>query len=78
MLKAKFGELLKLFENSNKQGWEAWLNVEISGLSSLGGARNVLMSCDYISHQQAIDSVKKRQDATSSHRPSPPEALAKN
>jgi hypothetical protein len=79
MLKAKFGELLEVFENSNKQGWEAWLNVEIPGLSSLGGARNVLMSCDFISHQQAIDSVKKKigQDATSSRRPPPPEALAK-
>eukprot|EP00980_Cylindrotheca_fusiformis_P019891 scaffold7000_cov132-Cylindrotheca_fusiformis.AAC.4 len=76
MFKAKLGEMLKLFEKSNKEGWEAWLNVEISGLASLGGARNVLMSCDFISHQQAIDSVRKKADGASSRRPAPPKALA--
>lgn len=60
VLKAKLGELLKSFENSNKNAWEAWLGVEISGLPSLGGARNILMSCDFISHQQAIDSVREK------------------
>ena len=59
-LKRKYGDMLKAFENSNPEEWESWLNSETSDLNSLGAVRNVLMSCDFISHQQAIDYVKKK------------------
>jgi hypothetical protein len=73
-LKSKVSEFLDSFKNSNKQGWDVWLDVEVEGLSSLGSARNVLMSCDFISHQQAIDSVKESKKRTS---PESPPAHAK-
>lgn len=59
-LKRKYGDMLKAFENSNPEEWESWLNSETSDLNSLGAVRNVLMGCDFISHQQAIDYVKKK------------------
>src|SRR6056300_1021034 len=59
-LKRKYGDILKAFEKSNPEEWESWLNSEILDLNSLGAVRNVLMSCDFISHQQAIDYVKKQ------------------
>ena len=59
-LKRKYGDMLKAFEKSNPVEWESWLKSEISDLESLGAVRNVLMSCDFISHQQAIDYVKKQ------------------
>lgn len=61
-LKGKLSEFFDAFTASNVEGWEAWLGTKTSGLSSLGATRNVLMSCDFISHQQAIDSIKKAKD----------------
>lgn len=57
-LKGKISELLEAFKGSNRPAWEDWMSQEISGLKSLGTARNVLLSCDFISHQEAIESVK--------------------
>lgn len=59
-LKRKYGEMLKAFEKLNAYEWEKWLDTDLTGLSSIGAVRNILMSCDFISHQQAIDSVKKK------------------
>lgn len=58
--KGKFAEFLNSFSSCNKSGWDEWLNLEVDELGSLGVTRNVLMSCDFISHQQAIDSVKQK------------------
>ncbi len=57
-LKGKISELLEAFKGSNRLAWDNWMAQEISGLKSLGTARNVLLSCDFISHQEAIESVK--------------------
>ena len=58
-LKGKMSEFFDAFKASNIEGWEKWLATEPPGLPSLGGTRNVLMSCNFISHQQAIDSLKR-------------------
>jgi hypothetical protein len=58
-LKHKLSEFFAALKDSNSKGWEIWLGSRVSGLPSLGATRNILMSCDFISHQQAIDSVKK-------------------
>jgi hypothetical protein len=63
-LKGKLSEFFDAFKASNLEGWEAWLAQETSGLSSLGGTRNILMSCDFITHQQAIDSIKKAKESS--------------
>lgn len=57
-LKGKLSEFLGSFKASNTAGWENWMSQDISGLKSLGTARNVLLSCDFITHQEAIQSVK--------------------
>jgi hypothetical protein len=63
-LKNKLAEFFEGLKVSNRKGWESWLGSSVSGLPSLGATRNVLMSCDFISHQQAIDSVKGASPAT--------------
>jgi hypothetical protein len=63
-LKGKLAEFFEAFQASNTDGWDRWLATETSGLTSLGGTRNVLMSCTFITHQQAIDNVKKAREAT--------------
>ena len=57
-LKGKLSELLMTFKGTNKAGWEKWMGQEVDGLRSLGSTRNVLLSCDLISQQEAIQSVK--------------------
>lgn len=57
-LKGKLSEFFTSFKTSNKTGWERWMGQEIPGLKSLGSTRNVLLSCDFISHQEAIQGVK--------------------
>ena len=64
-LKGKLSEFFDAFQASNVEGWENWLGMETAGLPSLGGTRNVLMSCNFISHQQAIDSLHKSRIAQS-------------
>ena len=61
-LRNKMAEFFQAFKTSNNEGWESWLGTETDGLHSLGGTRNVLMSCNFISHQQAIESLKKSQE----------------
>ena len=61
-LKGKLSEFFDAFGASNMEGWENWLATETPGLPSLGGTRNVLMSCNFISHQQAIDSLKRSKE----------------
>jgi hypothetical protein len=63
-LKNKLSEFFEGLKDSNRKGWESWLGSSVSGLPSLGATRNVLMSCDFISHQQAIDSVKRGSQTT--------------
>ena len=62
-LKNKLSELFGALKSTSNKGWEDWLALSVAGLPSLGTTRNVLMSCDFISHQQAIDSVKKAKEA---------------
>ncbi len=57
-LKGKLSEVFGAFKSSNRTVWDEWMSQEIAGLKSLGSARNVLLSCDFISHQDAIESVK--------------------
>jgi hypothetical protein len=61
-LKGKLSEFFDAFKASNLEGWEAWLGTQTPGLPSLGGTRNVLMSCNFISHQQAIESIKQSRE----------------
>lgn len=58
-LKGKISEFFDAFQASNMDGWDKWLAAETAGLASLGRTRNILMSCNFITHQQAIESVKK-------------------
>lgn len=57
-LKGKLSDFFSAFRGANMVGWEKWMRQEVSGLESLGSTRNVLLSCDMISHQEAIQSVK--------------------
>jgi hypothetical protein len=59
-LKSKLTEFFDAFQAVNVEGWETWMSSKTKGLDSLGKNRNVLMSCNFISHQQAIDNVKKQ------------------
>eukprot|EP00934_Nitzschia_sp_Nitz4_P006870 Nitzschia sp. Nitz4//scaffold142_size57810//11162//17644//NITZ4_006492-RA/size57810-augustus-gene-0.32-mRNA-1//-1//CDS//3329536379//6860//frame0 len=63
-LKGSLSTFLASFKKSNASGYEKWLAKEVTGLSSLGSVRNVLMSCDFISHQEAIESVKNARSST--------------
>ena len=63
-LKNKLSEFFGALKAANNKAWDDWLASSISDLSSLGTTRNVLMICDFISHQQAIDSVKKENQKT--------------
>ena len=59
-LKSKMSEFFDAFEASNKDGYDQWMASETPGLASLGKTRTVLMGCGFISHQEAIDSVKMK------------------
>ena len=60
-LKGKLSDFFAVFKASNRDSWDEWLIREVDGLQSLGSARNVLLSCDFISHQEAVESVKRPQ-----------------
>lgn len=53
-LKSKFAEILSVFGQMNKPACRAWWATAIDGTE----VRNVLVSCDLLSPQQAIDSLR--------------------
>jgi hypothetical protein len=57
-LKGKLSDFFAAFKASNRDGWDEWLVRDVNGLKSLGSARKVLLRCDLLSHQEAVDSVK--------------------
>lgn len=57
-LKVKLSDFFSVFKCANSAGWNQWMGEEVAGLSSLGSTRNVLVSCDLISCQEAIESAK--------------------
>lgn len=56
-LTAKLAAFLVAFKATNSSGWGRWMIEEVSGLDSLGSVRNVLLSCDLISPEEAVASV---------------------
>ena len=53
-LKAKVAEIFAEFRKHNPTGWRSWLSSALEGSE----VRHVLMSCDFISPQEAIESLK--------------------
>ena len=53
-LKVKFAEVLKVFGQSNAKGCQAWWATVVDGSE----VRNMLVSCDLLSPQQAIESIR--------------------
>lgn len=53
-LKGKFSEVLKVFGQTNAKGCHAWWGSALDGSE----VRNILVSCDLLSPQQAIDSIR--------------------
>jgi len=58
-LKEKLSELLGRFKSANVRSFDSWLESKICGLPALGATRNVLLGCGLLSHQQALENVKK-------------------
>ena len=58
-LKERFSELLGRFKLANLKAFDSWMASTNCGLPSLGATRNVLVGCGFLSHQQAIESLKK-------------------
>lgn len=53
-LKGKFADVLNVFGQSNAEGRQAWWGTTVDGTE----VRNLLVSCDFLSAQQAIDSIR--------------------
>jgi hypothetical protein len=53
-LKTKLGVVFAAFKEANAPGWRTWLGGQIGELE----VRHVLMSCDFISPMEAVESVK--------------------
>jgi hypothetical protein len=59
LLKERFAVFVGEFKPSPL--WESWLASNMTEFPSLGAIRNTLMSCGIISHQEAMESIKKAQ-----------------
>ena len=66
-MKSKMLEFFDAFKASNTDGYEHWMSSETPGLASLGKTRTVLMGCGFITHQEAIESVKMKKNASHNH-----------
>eukprot|EP00977_Amphora_coffeiformis_P016398 scaffold5079_cov169-Amphora_coffeaeformis.AAC.7 len=53
-LKAKFADVLKMFGETNAEGCHAWWATVVDGSE----VRNILVSCDLLSPQHAIESIR--------------------
>jgi hypothetical protein len=58
-LKGKLSDIFTVFKSVNINSWDVWLASKNRHLTSLGATRNILMCCGFISHEQAIQNVKK-------------------
>lgn len=58
-LKERLSEFLGKFKSANPKAFDSWMASSNSGLPSLGATRNILVGCGFLSHQQAMESVKK-------------------
>ena len=58
-LKERLSEFLGKFKLANLKAFDLWMASGNSGLPSLGATRNILVGCGFLSHQQAMESVKK-------------------
>ena len=54
-IKSKLFEVFDNFQRHNPKGWKKWLAMAIEK----GEVRHLLMSCNFITPQQAIDSLKR-------------------
>eukprot|EP00536_Pseudo-nitzschia_multiseries_P000729 jgi/Psemu1/282533/fgenesh1_pg.9_\ len=61
-LKDRVSEFLGRFKSANLKSFDSWISSSNSGLPSLGTTRNVLLGCGFLSHQEALESVKKAYD----------------
>ena len=58
-LKGRLSEFFGVFKASNNEIWDGWLASTNSDLASLGATRNIMMSCGFISHEEAMENIKK-------------------
>lgn len=58
-LKEKLSEFLGVFKSTNPLAYDSWMASTHCDLPSLGATRNVLVGCGFMSHKQAIESVRK-------------------
>jgi len=58
-LKERVSEFLGRFKSANLKSYDSWMASNNCGLPSLGATRNVLVGCGFLSHQHAMESVKK-------------------
>jgi integrator complex subunit 1 len=58
-LKEKLSEFLGVFKSTNPVAYDSWMASANCDLPSLGATRNVLVGCGFMSHKQAIESVRK-------------------
>lgn len=65
-LKERLSEFIGKFKSANLKAFDSWMASSNCGLPSLGATRNVLVGCGFLSHQQAMESVKKAYDNTAS------------
>jgi len=58
-LKDRVSEFLGRFKLANVKAFDLWISSGNSELQSLGATRNVLLGCGLLTHQEAMESVKK-------------------
>ena len=59
-LKEKLSEFFDAFKTTNPEGWDKWLGDRTDhGITSLGTTRNVLMSCGFISREEALENLQQ-------------------
>lgn len=54
-------DFLRAFNTANIREWDLWIAEKTPSLESLGATRNVLVTCGLISHQEAVDNIKRVQ-----------------
>ena len=59
LIKERISEFIGRFKSANLKAFDSWMASTNCGLPSLGATRNVLVGCGFLSHQQAIESLKK-------------------
>jgi len=58
-LKERLSGFLGKFKMANPKAFDSWVATSNNGLPSLGATRNVLVGCGFLTHEQAMENVKK-------------------